>query len=157
MCDNFKDRQILSVLQEPLQLEPEPFGHYAKRLGMSVEQVINTFQDYIRLGIIRRFAGIVKHDRAGYTSNAMCAFEVGDDGCDTAGEILSGFSFITHCYRRTSYPDWPYNIYAMVHARNEYELREHLGKIENAIKYRSMAVLPSVKEYKKTQYHLSAE
>jgi DNA-binding Lrp family transcriptional regulator len=156
MSNNSQDRQILSVLQEPLGLEPQPFENYAKRLGTSVEQVIHTFQEYIRLGIIRRFAGIVKHDRAGYTFNAMCAFEVDNDLCDTAGAVLSKFSFITHCYRRTAYPDWPYNIYAMVHARNEQEFNENVKKCENAFKYKSMAVLPTVKEFKKTQYRFLA-
>jgi DNA-binding Lrp family transcriptional regulator len=139
-----------------LGLVPKPFDSYAKRLGISVEQVIGKFQEYIRCGIIRRVAGIVKHNRVGYTFNAMFAFEIEDEMCDAAGEILSSFSFITHLYRRTAYPDWPYNIYAMVHARDEQEFKENVKKCENAFKYKSMAVLPSVKEFKKTQYKLPA-
>lgn len=157
MCDNSKDKKILSVLQEPLEFESEPFSSYERKLGMSTEQVINTIKEFIRRGIIRRFAGIVKHNRAGYTVNAICAFQIDNDTCDEAGEKLSAFPFITHCYRRTSYPDWPYNLYAMVHARSEAEFEENIKKCKSAVEFKAATVLPTVKEYKKSRYVLLTE
>jgi DNA-binding Lrp family transcriptional regulator len=155
MCENSNDRAILSVLQEPLPLEPQPFAFYAKRLGISVDQVIRTIREYLRSGVIRRFAGMVKHDRVGFHCNAMVAFEVDSEHGDAVGNILSRFSCISHCYRRTAYPDWPYSLYAMVHARDEQQFERQLTEIKNAFQYTSMVVLPTGKEFKKTHYHLS--
>lgn len=157
MCKHNDDRRILSVLQEPLALESQPFEYHAKNLGISVDQVLGKIQEYMRSGIIRRFAGIVKHNRAGYNYNAMLAFEVEDDYCDIAGEKLSEYAFISHCYRRSTYPDWPYNLYAMMHSHDELEFQEKLASIRDDFHYKSMIVLPSVKEFKKTRYSLQAE
>lgn len=153
MC-RLSDREILSILQEPLPLEPQPFAKYAQRLGIRVDQVIALIQGYLQSGVIRRIAGIVKHDRAGFLFNAMIAFEVEDNQCDSAGEILSAFTCISHCYRRTAYPDWPYNIYAMVHARYEEELKDQLTRIRNSVIHKSATILPSVKEFKKSHYQM---
>ncbi len=156
MCKTPDDRVIISILQEPLPLEPEPFVSYADRLGVSVEQVLITIKKYINSGLIRRIAGIIKHNSAGFLYNAMVAFEVDDDKCDSAGKALSSFSCISHCYRRTSYPDWPYNLYAMVHARNKEEFDNYLNSIKNTFPFKSMAVLPTVKEFKKSVYQITS-
>lgn len=145
-------KTIFSVLQVPLAITPRPFLSYAKALGISEKQVIEVIKDSVKRGFIRRVAGILKHNRAGYRCNAMVAFEVSVNECDNVGERLAGFSCISHCYRRTSYPDWPYNIYAMMHARNEQEYEENLLTMKAAIRFKSMAILPTVKEYKKSHY-----
>lgn len=154
MSDRNELIKILTVLQRPLQLVTEPFQWYARQLGISSEKVLSLIQDFKNRGIIRRYAGIVKHDRAGYNFNAMVVFEVEVEQCDKAGEILSGFPFITHCYRRTTYPDWQYNLYAMMHARDEEEFSRNLARMKEAISFRSMDVLRSVREFKKSQYQL---
>ncbi len=155
MFKSSNDRDILSVLQEPLSLESRPFEVQAKRLGVNVDQVIQMIRDYICSGVIRRVAGIIKHDSAGFRCNAMVAFEVDSRQCDSAGEMISGFPFISHCYRRSAYPDWPYNLYAMMHARDEQEFEQRLKIISNLFEYKSMKVLPTVKEFKKSLYHIS--
>jgi len=154
MYDDF-DLKILSILQEPLELEPQPFERLAQKLGIPAEKVLEIIKGYIDSGVIRRFAGIVKHDRAGYHFNAMVALEVDSDLLDKSGGILSGLSFITHCYSRTAYPDWPYNLYAMMHARDKIEFEERLGEIKNKIQYNSMAVLESKREFKKTHFQIT--
>jgi DNA-binding Lrp family transcriptional regulator len=154
MCEKSDDRVIISILQKPLSLEPEPFAVYAHHLGLTVEQVIIAIKQYISSGLIRRVAGIIKHNSAGFLYNAMVTFEVDDDQCDIAGKSLSSFSCISHCYRRTSYPDWPYNLYTMVHAHDKEEFDKHLTSIKNVFSFKSMAVLPTVKEFKKSVYQL---
>lgn len=155
MCKSENDSQILSILQKPLQLVPEPFEFYSQKMGLNVEQVISLFKKNIESGIIRRFAGIVKHNKAGYLYNAMVAFEIDENLCDQTGEILSRFPYISHCYRRTSYGDWPYNVYAMMHAKDKSEFENQLAEMKNAIQYKSISVLRSLKEYKKSQFMLT--
>jgi siroheme decarboxylase len=157
MSDQTKQRAILAVLQEPLELTPRPFALPARRLRITEEKVIARLKKQLRRGLIRRFAGIVKHDQAGYRHNAMVAFEVAAGRCDGAGETLSRFPFVSHCYCRTAYPDWPYNLYAMMHARSKQELADRLKEMTDTIPHLSMTVLKTVKEFKKTQFRLPAK
>ena len=157
MSDRMKQRAVLAILQEPLELTPRPFALPARRLGITEEKVIVELRKFLRRGVIRRFAGIVKHDRAGYRYNAMVAFEVAAGRCDGAGETLSRFSFVSHCYRRAAYPDWPYNLYAMMHARSQKELAKRLKEMAGAIPHASMTVLKTAKEFKKTQFRIPAK
>lgn len=146
------DKKILSVIQEPIELVSEPFAPFAEKLGTDTETVLQKIKDYLKSGVIRRFAGIVKHNKAGFAFNAMVAFEVDDLLCDNAGGKLSTLSFISHCYKRTRYPDWPYNLYAMMHARNEQEFSERIATMKSLFPHTSVLVLQSLKEYKKSHY-----
>jgi DNA-binding Lrp family transcriptional regulator len=151
MSENI-DLKVLSVIQEPIELVAEPFAPFAKKLGTDTESVLQKLNEYIKTGVIRRFAGIVKHNKAGFNYNAMVAFEIENDLCDDAGEKLSSLRFVTHCYKRTPYSDWPYNLYAMMHAQNENEFNERISLVKNSVKHKSVLVLQSLKEYKKSHY-----
>ena len=150
--DTATKRSHMSVLQQQLPFTEEPFELYARQLGISQEEAIELLQKYIEEGSIRRVAGVLKHNRAGFTTNAMVAMVVPVEDCDVAGRQLSQFPFITHCYRRTSYPDWPYTMYAMVHARGQKEFNGHIDKIRETVACGSMMVLHSLKEFKKTAF-----
>jgi DNA-binding Lrp family transcriptional regulator len=147
-------RKNLTVLQNPLPLTPEPFAGYADSLNCSQEAIFEILCDYLANGIVRRIAGVLKHDKAGFTDNAMVAIEIPYDECDSAGAALAQFSFITHCYRRTSYPDWPYTMYAMVHAKNTDELSAHIEQMIAKVSCKAIIVLKSLKEYKKTTFRI---
>jgi DNA-binding Lrp family transcriptional regulator len=155
--DKEKDLKSLSVLQKPLRFESRPFEHFAKQLGIDETQTIELIKEYISRGVIRRFAGIVKHDRIGYRFNAMVAFQVECEKCDDAGEILSKFPYITHCYRRSSYPDWPYNLYAMIHARDQKELEQRINEVKDAISFVSVTILPTLHEFKKSYFQIPTD
>ncbi|NLD99310.1 MAG: Lrp/AsnC family transcriptional regulator [Fibrobacter sp.] len=154
MSENIEIKKILSVIQEPIQIESKPFNNFAEKLGVPVEKVLSIIKEYVQNGIVRRFAGIVKHDRAGYKYNAMVAFEVDPEQCDYCGELLSKLLYVTHCYRRKACPEWPYNLYAMMHARDPFEFDIRLAEIKSIFEYHSVEVLRSVKEYKKSQYFI---
>ena len=152
--DIIKLRRHLAVLQAPLPFSEKPFAVYAEKLGISEDEVIELLQKYLADGTIRRIAGVLKHNRAGFTVNGMVALEVALDKCDETGTMLAQFPFITHCYRRTAYPDWPYTIYAMVHAKSNEEFEHHLDRIRSSVTYTSLKVLHSLKEYKKTAFKI---
>jgi siroheme decarboxylase len=148
------DKKIISVIQEPLELVPEPFTPFAEKLGTDTETIIQKIENYLKSGVIRRFAGIVKHNKAGFAFNAMVAFEVDNMLCDDAGAKLSTLSFVSHCYKRTPYSDWPYNLYAMMHARSEQEFSDRISVMKNLVQHKSALVLQSLKEYKKSHYQI---
>jgi siroheme decarboxylase len=147
-------RAHMKVLQQPLPLAGEPFAGYAESLGISQDETIDLLKYYLSKGTIRRVAGVLKHQKAGYAVNAMIAMIIAPDHCDAAGTELARLSFITHCYRRTAYPDWPYTIYAMVHARSTAEFEEHLAGIRNVVGSVVVSVLGSLREYKKTAFRI---
>jgi siroheme decarboxylase len=157
MSDRNALHALMSVLQEPIGLTPRPFSRYARRLGLTEDQVIAEIRKHMRRGVIRRFAGIVKHDRAGYRHNAMVVFPILPHRCDKAGAAISRFPFVSHCYRRTPRWDWPYTLYAMVHARTRGELSSNLKEMSDAIPHATMTVLKTVKEFKKTRFRLTAK
>ncbi|MCX7725464.1 MAG: hypothetical protein N2053_01315 [Chitinispirillaceae bacterium] len=156
MCNsNKKDLiGILKILQEPLPLIHNPFSYYAKKLNLSEEEVILLIKNYLKEGIIRRVAGILKHNKAGFLINSMVVMKIEEKEIDKIGTELSKFRFITHCYKRTSYADWQYNLYAMVHAKTEEELEKYIDQIKSVVGKRDMIVLRSIKEYKKMGFRV---
>jgi len=149
-----RDRRLAAVLAAPLPIAAEPFAPIAAKLGVSQQHVVDSIADLMRRGIVRRFGGVLKHDKAGFRCNAMVAFDVPARRCKKAGAAVVAFPFVTHCYRRKSYPDWPYSLYAMVHARSKGELIRNIGKLKREVKSSGMIVLRTVKEFKKTSFEL---
>lgn len=147
-------REHMEVFQHPLPFTRFPFAAYAEKLGITEDEVILLLRHYLSAGIIRRVAGVLKHDRAGFSVNAMIAMEIPSESCDAAGTALASLPFISHCYRRAAYPDWPYTVYTMVHARSEEEFCAHYEIICAIAKPVSAAVLRSIKEYKKTAFRI---
>jgi siroheme decarboxylase len=151
-----RDRRLAEVLSAPLPFEAEPFAGAAARLGMSQQGVVDALTGLIRRGVVRRVAGILKHDKAGFRCNAMVAFAIAPRLCKKAGAAAAAFPFVTHCYKRKSYSDWPYTLYAMVHAKSKTELKRNIASLKAAVQSKDMLVLPTVKEFKKTSFDLRA-
>jgi siroheme decarboxylase len=66
---------------------------------------------------------------------------------------------VTHCYRRPTYPDWPYNIFTMIHARTKDDCNAVVGEIAKETGVTDHGILYSTREYKKVrvQYFTEAE
>ncbi len=60
------------------------------------------------------------------------------------------FNQISHCYRRNPTPDWPYNLYTMIHGKDEESCRVIAGQIAEKTSVTSYTILFSRKELKKT-------
>jgi len=86
--------------------------------GLSLSRV----RDLMANGTIRRFGAVVNHRNVGYVANALTAWQVPDDRLDAVGAALAKSAAVSHCYARVTRPEWPYGVYAMVHARSQAEL-----------------------------------
>jgi DNA-binding Lrp family transcriptional regulator len=78
---------------------------------------------------------------------------------DTLGERVGALPFVSHCYRRTRHtPDWPYNLFAMVHAHTREEAQELVARIAALLgsACRAHDVLWSTRILKKTGLRLPA-
>jgi DNA-binding Lrp family transcriptional regulator len=114
-----QDRDLLQALSAGLPLVPRPFASLGEPLGLSEAQVIARLQRMIADGIITRFGVIVRHRELGYRANAMAVWDVPDGQVSDAGRRLAALPYVTLCYRRPrALPDWPYNLFCMIHGRS---------------------------------------
>ena len=105
-------------------------------------------------GAIRRLGAIVNHRQIGFVANALTAWRVPADRLDEVGRVFAVSPFVSHCYAREMRPNWPYSIYAMVHAQSDEALAEILHQLaviaeERTGKMPVPLVLKTLREYKK--------
>lgn len=144
------DIKIIKELQNNLPLVNRPFKIIAKKIGISEEKLIEKIKYLKKNGYIRRFGAALRHREMGIKANAMIVWKVPEEDCDRVGTIISSFDEVTHCYQRPEMPDWPYNLFAMVHFNTKEECYRMAQKITNAIGNYSYKLLFSTKELKKT-------
>lgn len=144
------ERRIIYELQGDLEASARPFASLAEKLGIPEEELIEKVREFEATGKIRRFGATLKHQRTGFGGNVMVVWRVEEARVDEVGEVLAGFHEVTHCYRRPASPDWPYNLYTMVHAKDEEACLEVVKEMVRAARARESALLFSVKELKKT-------
>ena len=119
---------LVKATQHGLPLVPRPYQAVANELGIGEEKVISLLRAMLADGRIRRIGAVPNHYALGYSANAMSVWDVVDEAVDALGPRVGALPFVTHCYRRPRrLPDWPYNLFAMVHGRSR---DETAGKIE---------------------------
>lgn len=144
-------RKILQIIQDSIPDSPSPFACMARQLGVQEQFVLDFLQDLQKNGYIRRFGATLRHQEAGYDCNVMVAWLV-EDGrdMDEISTIVSARDEITHCYKRRSCPDWPYNLYTMVHGKSREECLRVVEQISQATGISQYELLFSEGELKKT-------
>ena len=117
------DRQLIAATQAGLPLVPRPYDAIAQGLGVDAILVRTRLQSLLHEGLIRRIGAVPDHYRLGYTTNGMTVWDVDDTLVDELGEKIGALAFVSHCYRRPrALPDWPYNLFAMVHGHGKVEV-----------------------------------
>ena len=113
------DRRLVQACQAGLALTPRPYHAIAEQLGLAPEEVMARLAAMQASGAIRRIGVVPNHYALGYRANGMTVWDVADDRVDALGEEVGRLPFVSHCYRRPRrLPLWPYNLFAMVHARS---------------------------------------
>ncbi len=143
------DVKLVRELQEDLLLEPRPFLPAATRLGMTEDALVAAARRMMDQGIMRRFAAVLYHRRAGFKANAMGVWRAPEDQVEELGFQMASFAAVSHCYQRPVYPDWPYNIFTMVHGRTAEECERVLAAISETTGLGDYISLYSTREYKK--------
>ncbi len=124
------DRQIIVATQNGLPLVTKPYKAVAKQLGISSNEVKSRLKAMLENGIIRRIGVVPNHYRLGYIANGMSVWDVDDEVIDEMGERIGALDYVTHCYKRPRHlPVWPYNLFAMVHAKTRSEVEEKVAAI----------------------------
>lgn len=141
-----KDKRVLQALMEGLPLVEKPYEALAKKLHLTQEEVISTIKSLIEKKVIRRLGATLRHNLIGYEGNAMVAWIVPEERIDEVGEYFTKKPFVSHCYVRRTYPDWPYNFYTMCHAQSKEELIRYIEKASSDLNLREYQILFTIKE-----------
>ncbi len=145
------DKVVIRELQEDLPLEHRPFLPIAQRLGMSEDDLFRLAGEFQERGIMRRYSAILYHRSAGFMANAMVVWRVPEERAQEVGDLMATSPWVTHCYQRPTFPDWPYTHFTMIHATTKEKCEEVAEDISRLTGITDHRVLYSTREYKKTR------
>ena len=148
------DMELLKLVQDGIPLTHSPFRRLAADLGITEQEAVNRLKNLQKTGKIRRFAASIGHRAIGITANAMCVWNVPDDRIEGVGAIMAEFPEVTHCYERPRYPDWPYNLFTMVHSYTPEDCEKVAIRISDATGIKDYTLIFSEREFKKTGVRL---
>ncbi len=124
------DRRLVLATQGGLPLVLRPYTAIAMQLGVDEALVRQRLAAMLVDGRIRRIGAVPNHYAIGYTANGMSVWDIDDAVIDAVGERVGALDFVTHCYRRPRHPpDWPYSLFAMVHAASREAALERVEEI----------------------------
>ena len=153
------DRRLVIATQNGLPLVARPYHQIAEAIGIPPEDVMARLTRLLESGAIRRIGAVPNHYAIGYTANGMSVWDVPDERIDELGVRVGGLDFVTHCYHRPRrLPEWPYNLFAMVHGGSRTEVLAKVVAIAEIIgaDCRSHDVLFSTAILKKTGRRMAA-
>ncbi|MGB3316239.1 MAG: AsnC family transcriptional regulator [Albidovulum sp.] len=151
------DRRIINATQSGLPLAPAPYAVVAGWLGMSEGEVIDRLAAMQKKGVIRRIALAPNHYALGVIANGMSVWDVADDRAEALGSKVGALDFVSHCYLRPrALPDWPYNLFAMIHGHDRPEVEAKRTEVAALLGAASRAsdILYSTRILKKTGLRL---
>ncbi len=144
-------RDIIRLAQYDIDMVSEPFAKIVEEVGTDYETFFNILQELQEAGIMRRFASILNHRKAGFNANAMVVWDIDEEKGEAIGANAAAFSVVSHCYLRPKYANWPYNLFTMVHAKTTEESSEIIEEMAKEIPNKSYMPLYSSREFKKVR------
>ncbi len=145
------DRRVLRQLQRDLPLEATPYRAMAADIGIDEATFLSRCRELVDRGAMRRYGASVNHRQAGFEGNGMACWTVAADGVDDAGRRLAALPEVSHCYERATNPDWPYNLFAMIHGKTPEDCRQVAADAASEIGLGEPQILFSTREFKKTR------
>ncbi len=140
---------VIKALQKDIDIIQEPFANITETLGISHERLFEIANELKESGVMRRFATILNHRKAGFDANAMSVWSVPEEKGEEIGRQLAEFSAVSHCYLRPRYEKWPYNLFAMVHAKTQEECDTLIEEMAAETGLKEYGKLYSTREFKK--------
>jgi DNA-binding Lrp family transcriptional regulator len=152
-----QDKDFIRELQKNMEIIDEPFVNAASNLGLTEHELFEKLKHYEDIGVMRRFAAILRHRQIGFTANGMIVWKVPEGKISEVGEKLGSFPQVSHCYERPTYPDWPYNVFSMIHCKTQDEAHGVAKTIQDQIHVDDYDILFSTREFKKIRVEYFVE
>lgn len=150
-CLEPADYTLAAALEGGLNFSLTPFAAVAAACGMAESACLARIERLLALSAIRRFGVVVRHRELGYTANAMVVWNVPDAQVRQVGRQLATQPGVTLCYQRPrSLPDWPYNLFSMVHGRDRAAVLQEVAHIRQTLALAHVPCQPlfSVRRFK---------
>ena len=144
------EKKIIAAIQEDMAITERPYLDISEKLGITEDTLLETLQSLCERGIIRRYGATLRHQKTGFTANAMAAWQVAENRVEEVGNRLASFKQVSHCYRRNPTQGWPFNLYTMIHANDEESCRQTARNMSQEAGVENYSLLFSRKELKKT-------
>lgn len=157
-----RDRAVIGALQGDTEVRPDYFAGLAQKLGMKEWDLLSTLELWRRNGRLKRIGLLLRHRAAGWTANGMCCWKVRGDTTEV-GRALAECGEVTHCYERPEAPNFPYNLFAMVHACSVEDAQAQYARLHATVAQAvadaepASVMLLSTREYKKTSMTFFAQ
>ncbi|MBV7459773.1 MULTISPECIES: AsnC family transcriptional regulator [unclassified Acidovorax] len=151
------DRALIAAVQSGLPLVARPYEAVGAMLGVDGERVRTRLAAMLDEGLVRRIGAVPNHYRLGFTANGMSVWDVADDQVDALARQVAQLTGVSHCYRRTRHlPEWPYNLFAMLHGRSQGEVQRQADVVAALLgpACRAHDILYSTAILKKTGFRL---
>jgi DNA-binding Lrp family transcriptional regulator len=113
--------KVIEKIQYDIKFIKEPFAKIVDELEIDYDTLFNILSELQDSGMMRRFASILNHRKAGFNANAMVVWDVDEEQGEEIGKKAAEFSAVSHCYLRPKYENWPYNLFTMVHGKTSQE------------------------------------
>ena len=142
---------VLGIVQANLPDSLTPYADMARQAGMREDEVLALLRQLKESGAIRRFGASIRHQRTGWSHNAMVGWKVRPEEVEDCGCKAARHERVSHVYYRPSpVSDWPYELYTMIHGHSEAECRQTVEDIMRATSLQEYVILRTLKELKKT-------
>jgi DNA-binding Lrp family transcriptional regulator len=143
-----KQKKVACVIQKDIAVMRFPFNELGNLCGLTNEDVLDTTKQLFKKGFIRKYGAILRHQKAGYEKNALVVWSVPADQIEKAGKIFASFLFVSHCYERNPAFIKKYNIFTMLHSKDE-NILSLIKNMATATDINDYIILESIQEYKK--------
>ena len=144
------EKRIIASIQGDMPVTDHPYATIADDLGIEEAQLLQVLEDLVQRGVIRRFGATLRHQKSGFSANAMTAWLVEEERIDAVGRTMAAFKEVSHCYRRDPTSQWTYNLYTMIHGKDEAHCMRTAEKMASETGVESYTLLFSRRELKKT-------
>jgi DNA-binding Lrp family transcriptional regulator len=133
-------QQLLDHYQRDFPLVPRPYRQIAEDLGTTEADILELFGALKEEKMISRIGAVVRPNTIG--ASTLAAMRVPEAMLEDVGSRVGSRAEVNHCYSR----EHAYNLWFVVTARNQGEVRRVLDGLQEEIGY-PVLVLPMLKDY----------
>lgn len=144
-----EQKQMIRLLQGDIPVCKAPFRELAEKIGIAEKTLLDNIRIMKSRGLLRRFGATLRHQKVGFRANAMSVWKVPEERLEELGHLLASLPQVTHCYERRPRAGFPYNLYAMIHARSRRECRRIAQEVARRTGVHDYELLFSSRENKK--------
>lgn len=124
------EQRLIAAIQSGLPLVSRPYAAVGEPIGLTETEVIASLSYLLQIGVIKRLGIVVRHRQLGYRANAMVVWDIPDAQVTAIGQQIGQFAGVSLCYCRARHlPEWPYNLYCMIHGKDRNAVLRDLDKL----------------------------